>query len=635
MIKTLDYSEIEFQYKVEDLPKDAIYTGIVGQEKALSALRIGLLIDKIGYNIFISGDVGTGRLRSVKQEIGKIINNTDNLKDIVYTLNPNDKDSPLCLSFKKGMGKEFCLDLSKIDETNKIDGLTELIKKYEDKEIKAFLTQLLSLDYEKTNFEALLAIDHSNSLERPLIIESHPSFENLFGYYDDKSKANHLGLNLGSFQKAAGGFLVLTAEELLAEKGLWDALKRNLDSVNMAIESKNVKGSLGKGDRVRPQPIPVITKVILLGSDDIYDALCDKDEQFLRLFKIAPQFDYMMAASKENIKGTIGYIKKVEKDTLLITDSAICEILRYSAYFCEDRSALTTQLSHLGDLILEADILARIDGKEELTNVEIEKAIRNREYISSISEERINEEIRQGELIISLSGKKAGIVNGLAVMDRGHASFGTPAVISATVAPGTEGIVNIEHEAGLSGEIHDKGILILEGYLRKMYARNFPLSIYAGLCFEQNYSEVDGDSASSSELYALLSAIGDIPVRQDIAITGSVNQMGILQPVGGINEKIYGFYKACKSIELTGTQGVIIPKQNIKSLILPREVEQAIKEGKFHIWALETIEEGMSLLTDMPASQRNNKDFFSQKSFNHVIETSLRRLYEAGQGPKN
>lgn len=226
---------------------------------------------------------------------------------------------------------------------------------------------------------------------------------------------------------------------------------------------------------------------------------------------------------------------------------------------------------------------------------------------------------------------KTGVVNGLAVMDRGLASFGTPAVISATVAPGSEGIVNIEHEAGLSGEIHDKGLLILEGYLRKVYAMNFPLSIYAGICFEQNYSEIDGDSASSSELYALLSAIGEIPVRQDIAVTGSVNQMGLLQPVGGINEKITGFYHTCLTCTLTGRQGVIIPVQNIRNLILPEEVEDAIKKGLFHIYAVSDIEEGMEIMTGLPSGKRNAKGVFPPGSFNRLIEDRLKKLFEKGK----
>ncbi|MFA5546686.1 MAG: S16 family serine protease, partial [Sphaerochaetaceae bacterium] len=249
-------------------------------------------------------------------------------------------------------------------------------------------------------------------------------------------------------------------------------------------------------------------------------------------------------------------------------------------------------------------------------------------------ESRISDEIANGEMIISLSGYKVGVVNGLAILDRGSSSFGTPTVISATVAPGTEGIVNIEHEAGLSGEIHDKGLLILEGYLRKRYARNFPLSIYSGIAFEQSYAEVDGDSASSSELYALLSAIGEVPVRQDIAVTGSVNQMGEIQPVGGINEKISGYFKVSKRLGLSNHPGVIIPMQNIKSLILPYEIIEAIERGEFHIYPVETIDEGMQILTDRPAGVRNQKGHFPMDTANRAIEDRLKALYEISR-PQN
>ena len=292
------------------------------------------------------------------------------------------------------------------------------------------------------------------------------------------------------------------------------------------------------------------------------------------------------------------------------------------------RDELTTKLSFLGDLLSEANYVASRQGLSEIDGSCINKAMEERDFANGLTEEKINQEIRTGEMIISLEGSKVGVINGLAVMDRGLASFGTPTVISVSVAPGSEGIVNIEHEAGLSGEIHDKGLLILQGYLRKQYARTFPLSVYAGICFEQSYAEVDGDSASSAELFALLSAIGELPVRQDIAVTGSVNQLGDIQPVGGINEKIAGFFAICELMGLTGRQGVIIPKQNIKTLILPEKVLSAIEAGKFHIYPISTIDEGMEILTLRPSGKRNVKGNFPPDTANHVIENRLRKLYE-------
>ncbi len=626
MISELKSEDVVFHYDIDSIPSCPERDGIIGQDRAYQALRVGLKTDRDGYNLFVSGDFGTGKLTAIRTECEKLRDDPARIKDVLYVANPARPESPFTLLLEAGRGAAFRHDMSSLSEEHFHEDLLEMIERYP--EIRNYLTFLQAFPFSESLTKVNLVLDRTGTTKRPFIIESHPSFENLFGWYDGTS--GHMGIHIGSYQAAAGGFLVITAEELLAKEGLWDALKRHLDSTGMALTDRHVQGEIGKEARIRPEPIPLATKVILLGNDDTYETLTEKDDQFLRLFKVAPQFDYLMKASRENIEGTVGYLlHSAEKHGLRLEKSAISELLRYSSWFAESRDELTCQLSLLGDLMAEAGIICT-DGV--ITGSDILRAIDTRNYITSITEEKINSEIASGELIISVSGTKTGIVNGLAVMDRGLASFGTAAVISATVAPGTEGIINIEHEAGLSGELHDKGILILEGYLRKMYARSFPLSVYAGICFEQNYSEVDGDSASSSELYALLSAIGELPVRQDIAVTGSVNQMGILQPVGGINEKISGFWKTCQTCGLTGKQGVIIPRSNIKSLILPNEIEAAITEGKFHIWALSTVEEGMELLTGMKSGTRDRKGNFPPGSFNRQIEDRLRRLYEAGKG---
>ena len=630
MINELSYADVHFEYNLDDIPLNCTRGETIGQERALEALRIGLRNNRGGYNIFVSGDVGTGRLSAVRQEAEKLRDDVSYINDVAYGANPITPSEPICLVFKQGKGRELASTLEKLDENNYKEELIRLASKEENNAIKEYLLLISRYPYSPSFMTLNLVLDRTGEKKRPFIIDSHPSFTNLFGYYDKSVKTPHMGIRVGSYAKAAGGFLVLTAEELLSEKGLWDELKRHLDSTQMALTSSSVQGSIGKDEHIRPQSVPLQTKVILLGSEDIYDELAEKDEQFLRLFKSSPQFDYQMDVSEKTIEGTSAYLEElVLKEDRVLSKEALAELLRYSSWFCESREKLSTQLSLLGDLLTEAILSTN---NKEITKEDIKRALKGRDYITGISEERINQEIKEGDLLINVFGSRIGVINGLAVMDRGLASFGTPAVISATVAPGSEGIVNIEHEAGLSGEIHDKGILILEGYLRKQYARSFPLSIYAGLCFEQNYSEVDGDSASSSELYALLSAIGELPVRQDIAITGSVNQMGLLQPVGGINEKITGFWKTCKSCGLTGTQGVVIPKQNIKSLILSNEVEEDIKEGRFHIWALSTIEEGMELLTGLKAGVRDRKGVFPLNSFNRIIEDRLKKLYESVKG---
>lgn len=492
----LNSNQVSYSFdinKVAELRNSYSRSGIIGQPRAMSALRMGMSVYSKGYNIYISGEDGTGRHSAVKMIA---------------------------------------------DELNK-----------------------------------------------PVYEENHPTAKTIEA----------------SFDKARGGYLVLDAQAVIKDSKLWAEVKSHAHCHSDV-------------------------KIILLGSDELYDKLCDTDEQFLKLFKVCAEFDFSMPANDENVGKTISYILETAKNNNLkeVTDGALCEILTYGCRYAEMRDELTTKLSFLTDLLFEANFFAedKIDARA------VTKAMSERDFANGITESRINREIETGEMIISLEGTKTGVVNGLAVMDRGLVSFGTPAVISVSVAPGTEGIVNIEHEAGLSGEIHDKGLLILEGYLRKQYARTFPLSIYAGICFEQSYSEVDGDSASSSELFALLSAIGDIPVRQDIAVTGSVNQLGDIQPVGGINEKITGYFDICQIMGLTGHQGVIIPKQNIKSLILPKRISKAVEEKMFHIYPISSVDEGMEILTLRPCGTRNQKGVFEIDTINRIIEDRLKKLYE-------
>ena len=627
MIKEIKADDLSLEF--EDLDYSAIEEKdeIVGQERALEALRLGFKIERNGYNIYVSGDESTARMSAVKREVSKIESDVSHLFDAAYAYNVKDPKCPISLIFKMGDAINFQNDLYDIKD-GKIS-IEEIRHKYKDAKIDHFLDSLPSFKDKESAYKINIVLNRKDAKRRPLVIESHPSHDSLFGFRDKDEKDAHLSYHIGSYQMASGGFLVLNAEELLLEPGLWTKLKRYLNMSEEALTSSAVQGELI--DTIRPYPISRRTKVILIGSDDTYDELSEKDEQFLRLFKISAEFDYQMERNIKNIEGTVSYLKRNAKGLLKLTNAAYQEILRYSSWYSENKKMLTTQLSLLGDLEKEADIRARERGKNVIDGDDVKDAITNRNSLSGLTEDRINREIKDGDMLITLKGKLVGQVNGLAVIDRGLASFGTPTVISATAAPGNEGIVNIEHEAGLSGGIHDKGLLILEGYLRHRYAKNFPLSLYAGICFEQSYGEVDGDSASSAELLALLSAIGEIPLRQDIAVTGSVNQMGLIQPVGAINEKIEGFYNACKTIGFTKFQGVIIPRQNEMSLILPYEIEEKIKEGVFHIYSVETIDEAMNILSERESGERMTKGQFPLTSVNRAIEDGLKRLYSSSQ----
>lgn len=629
----LSYEEARYEYDttvVHECRGSSYANEIIGQPRALRAMAMGLALKQNGYNLFVSGDSGSGRLTAVRRMAEQQRGDVSLLRDIVYLFNFQEPDQPKVLLFTPGRGEAFH------DRMEAFANGTES----DTKEIaRAFPEATLFLNHvrediqrgnaDRNRYRVNLSVNHAEDVKRPFIVEPHPSFTTLFGSLDKDARYAHLALHAGSLLRAMGGFLVLDADEVIAKRGLWDALKRFLLTIGDALDP------LGElvGTPVRPQLPALPVKIILIGSEETYDLLSDKDELFLSLFKISAQFDYSMEASSVNITKTITILEHYAKEQglLPLSDDALAQMLRYSSWLCETRGELSTRFSQLFDLLTEADYWARIDGRQVIDRQEVLRANEERTFALGISEEKIIQDIVDGEMLISLSGSKVGVVNGLAVMDRGASSFGTPTVITATVAPGNEGIVNIEHEAGLSGEIHDKGLLILEGYLRKHYARNFPLSIYAGIAFEQNYSEIDGDSASSTELYALLSAIGEIPIRQDVAVTGSVNQLGMIQPVGGINEKIEGFYHTCKLTGLTGHQAVIIPKSNMKNLILPYEVLDAIRDGKFHIYPVTTIDEGMEILTGRRMGQRSPKGTFPQDSFNAQVEEKLRRMYQATQ----
>lgn len=660
-IEELSVSEARFSYDrsmigtlVSEVRKEGCKSAVAGQPRALSALRMGMSVNTKGYNIYISGEDGTGRHSAVRQIAASLETDGSESFDLVYACNFDKNEAPFLLALPSPFGSllfAYAERISVFAKEGMWDGALALEDELEDsfKDVaNPLLTTYFSqvctaLNRKNDNAPSYLVnMVHDGAADagrmgvnakRPLVEEYHPTHANMFGQITKQNAPCHLSLSGGSLLDAVGGFFVVRADKILAQSqgqhslwSLWDSLKLFAESSSFTVSGDNSQDQLF----IRPIVSQLPVKIILVGSDALYDKLCETDDEFLRLFKVSAEFDFSMPANKDNIKGTIAYILGViEKNNLKpIDEDAICELLRYSSWYAEMRGELTTKLSFIGDLAFEANYMAVRKGTPSIDESCVKEAMNARDFANGITEERINKEIQDGEMIISLSGAKVGVVNGLAVMDRGLASFGTPTVISVSVAPGSEGIVNIEHEAGLSGEIHDKGLLILEGYLRKQYARTFPLSIYAGICFEQSYAEVDGDSASSSELFALLSAIGELPVRQDIAVTGSVNQLGDIQPVGGINEKIEGFFSICEKMGLSGKQGVIIPRQNVKSLILPERIVKAIEERRFHIYPISSIDQGMEILTLRPSGERNIKGNFPPNTANRIIEDRLKKLYE-------
>ena len=438
-----------------------------------------------------------------------------------------------------------------------------------------------------------------------VIDENQPSFSNLFGTIEghgdeeDGLLNGHLRLRGGSVHRAFGGFLVLRLKDLLEEEDSWVYLKRVLQSGQVTIQLP--PSGTHSPSLLKPEPIPAQLKAIIIGGEYSYEILYQEDPDFYKLFKVCAEFDSVMPLTDENLAAVLALIETFvkERHSLPFSDSGYAKLLGYAVELSESRHLISAQFTKLADFVAEANYTAKAVGSDCITDEIITKTIERRHYLAALPEEKFAEMVQLKEILIDASGTAVGKVNGLAVEERGFHTFGIPVSVTAQASPGTAGIINIEREAGLSGEIYDKAHLIISSILRQKYAPDFPLSISAAICFEQSYGLIDGDSASCAEFFALLSAIGKIPLRQDIAVTGSLNQLGMVQPVGGISEKITGFFDTCTILGLSGTQGVMIPKQNKNNLFLPERVVKAIAEKRFRIWAVGHIDEGIELLSGM------------------------------------
>ena len=487
------------------------------------------------------------------------------------------------------------------------------------------------VEQELLRYSANILVDHGQTTKTPVLFESHPDYAKLFGSQDAPAegevKPAFLTLKSGSVLRASGGYLVLRAEDVLTQEDLWNALKRVMQDNMTEIRSPASQLSVPL-QSVKSDPINVDVKVVLMGSELIYDHLFYSDEEFGKLFKVLSEFDTVMDYNDESRGAYLDFMQMIcqEEGLRALEASGKAAVLEYGIRLSEFRNKLSTRFSLIADLLRESNHWAQVAERQTIDRAAVEQARDVRRYLHNLPEEKYDEQIASGEMILQVSGSQIGAINGLSVLDRGYYAFGRPMLITARVAPGTDGIINIERESGLSGELHDKGVYIIQGYLQATYATDFPLAINAGIAFEQSYAEVDGDSASSTEVYVLLSAIGNLPLRQDIAVTGSVNQFGRIQPVGGISEKIEGFYATCKLAGLTGDQGVIIPRTNIQNLILSREVQAAIAQGAFHIYAIESVDQGIEILTGLPSGIRGKDGHFSKDTVNGIVERRLREM---------
>jgi predicted ATP-dependent protease len=477
-----------------------------------------------------------------------------------------------------------------------------------------------------------LAVDRSGADRRPVVFESHPSAANLFGFIEPhaedagETRSSYLRIRAGSYLQASGGFLVLRAEDIVSDEEAWLRLKRALQDCKVEIQPRD--GPQGATAWLKPEAVETDVKVIMIGGESSYDILYQGDPDFQKLFKIHAEFDSSMPRNAVTLRDYAAFVHKIGTDEglLPVSESGLDAVAAEGVRLAEYRTRLSTRFGAVADLLREADYRARCSGRGDIDGESVRAAVAARSRLASLPEEHLSDMIADGEIILQVEGSSVGRVNGLAVLDRGYYAFGIPAVISAQVSPGEGGVINIEGESGLSGEIYDKAVLIVEGFLRSRYARDFPLAVTASICFEQSYTAIEGDSASSTAVYALLSAIAAIPLRQDIAVTGSVNQVGQIQPVGGVNEKIVGFYRVCSKTGLTGSQGVMMPRRNIVNLTLPREVEKAIEDGSFHLWAVSTIDEGIEVLAGLPAGEPNLRGEFPAESFNGRVRRELQKM---------
>jgi len=482
-------------------------------------------------------------------------------------------------------------------------------------------------------FSINLILDNAGVEKVPIIVEKSPSYKNLFGSLErvvDRFgywRTDFTRIFPGSIINASGGFLVVSAVDVLTEQGVWVQLKRAMRNGEVEIAGYDPFYMMA-GAGIKPEPVPMDVKVVLIGQPDVYDLLWRWDEDFKHIFKVKSEFDSVIKYNRQNTRQYFEFIRMItDAEKLLPFDlSGMHTVTEYGQRLSGQRNKLTSRFTVICDLIRESVLCATLRERHHVSREDVVDAIKMRKSRVDLVEDKIQEMFDDKTLLVSTTGAVAGQINGLSVYRVGEYSFGRPTRITASVSLGKAGVINIEREAELSGPIHSKGVLVLTGYLRQQFAQDKPLAMSASLTFEQSYSGVDGDSASSTEIFAILSALTGIPISQGIAVTGSVNQLGEIQPIGGVNEKIEGFFDVCKSRGLTGKQGVIIPHQNIKELLLRSDVAEAVKAGKFHIYPIKSVEEGIEILLGQPAGKRGRNHKFSQGSVFAMADEKLLKM---------
>src|SRR5256712_80798 len=653
--------------------------GIIGQDRALKALKFGIEMKGKGFNVYAAGPPITGKRPATRSFLEAIAKTRPVPSDWAYVNNfqnqyEQTRDTMRAALDKAGKGIND-LDMTTVEELKKlrddsvhyaIGGLmNSLTSRYQDlpkvlqhlNEVRDDILENAEVfteggaaeekpDEEQRNpveskltdhafrrYDVNVIVDNSELKGAPVIAEDNPTATNLLGKIEYESRFGALVtdftlIKAGSLHRANGGFLVVGVDELLKNQFSYDGLKRALQSASLQLEDMGQRLGGAPTKTPVPEPIPLNVKVILVGDHEIYQALYTQDPDFGILFKVKAHFDDSIERNDQNQKTYGSFVHSLcEREGLNHLEApALAKVVEYGSRLAEDQTKLSTKFPEIADLVREANFYATQDGAKIVKDLHIKKALDEKVYRSNLLDEKIKEMIERGIILIDTSGAQVGQVNGLSVISLGDFDFGQPSRITASLGLGRRGIIDIERESRMGGQTHTKGVLIISGYLENKYAHDKPLSLSCRLVFEQSYGGVDGDSASSTELYAILSALSELPIKQNLAVTGSVNQKGEVQAIGGVNEKIEGFYKTCKAKGLKGDEGVMIPRSNVQHLMLNEEVVEAVRQGRFHIYPVGTIDEGIEILTGVKAGQLKSDGTYDAGTVNYNVNKRLAEM---------
>lgn len=565
-------------------------------------------------------------LRDLQKEIQEKVEEMDR---VIFMKNASDLAAPIFKKYKARAIKKY-LEIILEEMANNL----QIFMPQPQAQIPGMPVMAPEVDHFQP-YKVNLLVDNSEQKGPPVIIESYPTYRNVFGSIEkivDRSgvwRTDFSKITAGSLIKAMGGYLVINLLDAVLEPGVWQALKRALKSEKLEIQTYD-PFYLFTTSGLKPEPIDIDLKVVVISDPYLYHLLLSFDEDVRKIFKVRADFDTAMDKDEDAIQQISSFIKmKTEEEGLKPFDkTGVAALVEQAVRMSGRQEKISTSFPEITDFIREGDFFAGQENKTLVEEAHVEEAIEARKFRSSMVEDHIQEMIDRGTLMIGVEGEVVGQVNGLAVYSMGDYMFGKPSRITCSTSMGRAGIINIEREADMSGNTHNKGVLILGGYLRKRYAQDKPLTMSASIAFEQSYGGVDGDSASSTEIYALLSSLTEIPIKQYIAVTGSVNQKGEVQAIGGVNEKIEGFFDCCSKMGATNSQGVMIPESNVKDLMLRKDVVEAVKKGQFHVYPVKTIDEGIEILTGKKAGARNAKGAYPKGSINYLVDQKLKELAE-------